>query len=51
MQMKPGEVKGATVETGTGTLGTALRILRSEGVRGLYAGVRYHRYTSPLYIC
>ncbi|KAL2813146.1 mitochondrial carrier domain-containing protein [Aspergillus granulosus] len=38
MQMKPGEVKGAGAEAPTGTLGTAMRILRSEGVRGLYAG-------------
>ncbi|CEL07177.1 hypothetical protein ASPCAL10340 [Aspergillus calidoustus] len=38
MQMKPGEAKGAAVETNTGTFGTAMRILRSEGVRGLYAG-------------
>jgi hypothetical protein len=51
MQMKPGEAKGAAVETNTGTFGTAMRILRSEGVRGLYAGVCRHRYTSPLDIC
>ncbi|KAL3464386.1 mitochondrial carrier domain-containing protein [Aspergillus heterothallicus] len=38
MQMKSGDIKGAGAESSTGTLGTAARILRSEGIRGLYAG-------------
>ncbi|KAL2854812.1 mitochondrial carrier domain-containing protein [Aspergillus pseudoustus] len=50
MQMKPSDTKKTGTETGTGTLGSAMRILRTEGIRGLYSGVRCSLLSTELYM-